>query len=92
MLNDKVSAKEFFALLGCDISDISSVSGDADMLLVTTYDKDENGEYIWVGPTFARTQKATTHAVQLVKPGRPEGTTIANGAAPKTRRKIAPSD
>lgn len=92
MLNDKVSAKEFFALLGCDISDISSFRGDADMLLVTVYDRDENGEYIFVGPSFARTQKESTHAVQLVKPGRPEGTTIANGAAPKTRRKVLPSD
>jgi hypothetical protein len=91
-LNDKVSAKEFFALLGTDISDISSFRGDADMVLVTVYDKDENGDHILVGPSFARTKKESTHAVQLVRPGRPEGTTVANGAAPKTRRKLAASD
>jgi hypothetical protein len=91
-MNDKVSAKEFFAVLGCDISDIVSYSGDADSIVLVTYDRDEEGNYIEVGPSFARHRKYSQHVVTLVKPGRPEGTTIANGAAPKTRRKMLPSD
>jgi hypothetical protein len=86
--NQKVSKKDFAALLGCDISDIVF-----DQVIVTMFDKDEEGNRITVGPSFASFEKMTDRTIQLVQPGRPEGTTVANGAKPKSpTRKPATKD
>jgi len=78
----KISKKDFAALLGCDISDIVY-----DNIRLSFYEKDEEGNVIMVGPSFARKPKIIERVLPLVTPGRPEGTTIANGAAPKSPRK-----
>lgn len=81
-MNTKLSKKNFADLLGCDISDIVF-----DTFKVTTYNRDEEGNVIMAGPSFAQTPLMTEHTILLVEAGRPVGTTVANGAAPKTSKK-----
>lgn len=85
-MKDKISGKEFAALLGTDISDITFIEGNGLYLKVRVHARDAEGNLMYMGPQVARTPYLVTHTVQLVKPGRPDGTTVANGAKPKTKR------
>lgn len=89
-MKSSISGKEFAELLGAELSDINNVtmvlsSGGADYLKVQVHQRHpETGELEYVGPKFARSPLLVWHVVYLDKPGRPHGTTIANGAKPKT--------
>lgn len=95
-MKNNISGKEFAALLGTDISDITNITmmrpdNGADYLKVQVHQRHpETGELEYVGPKFARSPLLVWHIVYLDKPGRPHGTTIANGASPKTK-KTAPA-
>lgn len=75
--------KEFF---GIESADVHSLHVDPEGVSVTVLPRDADGNRILVGPQAARQQKKVTQHVVLVKPGRPEGTTVANGAKPKTKK------
>lgn len=79
--------KEFFDI---ENADVHSVSINPEGVTVVVLPKDADGKRIYVGPKFAPHPKQTTHHVALLKPGRPEGTTVANGAKPKTKKASAP--
>lgn len=91
-MKTNISGKEFAALLGTDISDITNIvlmlnSDGPDYLKVQVHQRDpETGELEYVGPKFARTPLLVWYIVYLDKPGRPHGTTIANGAKSKTKK------
>ena len=75
--------KEFF---GIESADVVSVTIDPEGVSITVLPRGADGNRILVGPQMARQQKKVTHHVVLVKPGRPEGTTVANGAKPKRKK------
>lgn len=77
--------KEFF---GIESADVHSVHIDPEGVSITVLPRDADGNRVLVGPQAARQQKKVTQQVSLLKPGRPEGTTVANGAKPKTKRTV----
>jgi len=96
-MKNNISGKEFAALLGTDISDITAITmmlnnDGPDYLKVQVHQRHpETGELEYVGPRFARSPLLVWHIVYLDKPGRPHGTTIANGASPKTKKAPTPT-
>jgi hypothetical protein len=79
--------KEFFGIVSADVH---SVHIDPEGVTISVLPRDADGNRVLVGPQAARQQKKVTQQVSLLKPGRPEGTTVANGAKPKTKRAPAP--
>jgi hypothetical protein len=80
----KVSSRDFFAMLNIDNRDVVKFSGDSDMIYITVKQRDPvTNEILMRGPSFAQQPVILSHVIALVKPGRPEGTTVANGAKPK---------
>lgn len=75
--------KEFFEIENADVIEMHVTH---DGVTIEVLDKDEDGNRILVGPAVARQSKRSTHDVALLRPGRPEGATVANGAKPRTKK------